>query len=68
MSAASALVAQSTRGIYNLVQRRLPNYAGSLQSSLANASTNITHDQYTVSTVNGKVFVQGNTLSALSSG
>lgn len=69
LSVASTVVAQSTQGIYDLVQRRLPNHAGSFQFSLVNATqSNSTFDQYTVSTANGKVFVQGNTLSALSSG
>lgn len=70
LSAASSVVAQSTQGIYNLVQRRLPNHADSFQFSLLNVTqSNSTYDQYTVSTApNGKVLVQGNTLSALSTG
>lgn len=69
LSTASAVVAQSTQGIYDLVQRRLPSHASSFEFSLVNATqTNATYDQYTVSTANGKVLVQGNTLSALSTG
>jgi hypothetical protein len=70
LSAASSVVAQSTQGIYNLVQRRLPNHADSFQFSLVNVTqSNSTYDRYTVSTApNGKVLVQGNTLSALSTG
>ncbi|KAJ6114723.1 hypothetical protein N7486_000501 [Penicillium sp. IBT 16267x] len=68
--AASTVVAQSTEGISNLVQRRLPKHADSFRFSLVNATqaTNI-YDEYVVSTTaNGTVLVQGSSLSALSSG
>jgi alpha-N-acetylglucosaminidase len=70
LCAASTVVAQSTEGISNLVQRRLPKHADSFRFSLVNATqaTN-TYDKYVVSTTaNGTVLVQGSSLSALSSG
>ncbi|CEJ59702.1 hypothetical protein PMG11_08314 [Penicillium brasilianum] len=70
LCAASSVVAQSTEGIFSLVQRRLPKHADSFQFTLVNATqaTN-TSDEYVVSTTaNGKVLVQGSSLSALSSG
>ncbi|KAJ5633385.1 hypothetical protein N7490_009724 [Penicillium lividum] len=61
-------LAQSTQGIYDLVQRRMPQHADSFQFLLDN-STDQSHDHYVVSTLdNGTVSVQGNSLSALSSG
>lgn len=61
-------LAQSTQGIYDLVQRRMPQHADSFQFLLVN-STDQPQDQYVVSTLdNGTVSVQGNSLSALSSG
>lgn len=61
-------LAQSTQGIYDLVQRRMPQHADSFQFSVVNF-TNQLQDHYVVSTLdNGTVSVQGNSLSALSSG
>lgn len=70
LCAASTVVAQSTEGIYKLVQRRLPDHADSFRFTLVNATqTTGSYDQYVVSTaVNGTVMVQGSSLSALSSG
>lgn len=70
LGAASTVVAQSTEGISNLVQRRLPKHADSFRFTLVNAThANSTHDEYIVSTAaNGTVLVQGSSLSALSSG
>jgi alpha-N-acetylglucosaminidase len=64
---------QSVQGIVNLVERRLPGHASSFQFSLASnsASTNQSKalDEYTVSShSNGKILVQGTSLSALSIG
>lgn len=61
----------STAGIEALVQRRLPQHAGSFQFELVNVSTAApkSNDTYAVSsTEDGKILVQGNTLSALLSG
>jgi alpha-N-acetylglucosaminidase len=70
LCAVSTVAAQSTEGIYNLVQRRLPNHADSFRFTLVNATqTANSYDQYVVSTAaNGTVLVQGSSLSALSSG
>ncbi|KAJ5981184.1 hypothetical protein N7499_001803 [Penicillium canescens] len=70
LCAASTVAAQSTEGIYNLVQRRLPNHADSFRFTLVNATQAAnSYDQYVVSTAaNGTVLVQGSSLSALSSG
>jgi hypothetical protein len=61
----------STTGVEALVQRRLPQHAGAFQFELVNVSTAKSrgNDTYAVSSTNdGKVLVQGNTLSALLSG
>lgn len=68
---AGSSLAQSLDGIYGLVQRRIPAHADSFRFSLvaANTTSGQSHDQYVVSTLkNGTVLVEGNTLSALSSG
>lgn len=70
LCATSTVVAQSTEGISDLVQRRLPKHADSFRFSLVNATqaTN-TYDEYVVSTTaNGTVLVEGSSLSALSAG
>jgi alpha-N-acetylglucosaminidase len=64
--------AQSTQGIYNLLQRQMPSHADSFELSLVDSIGNANatgYDQYAVSsTSNGKILVEGTTLSALSSG
>lgn len=77
VSVASAQ-SSSTQGIVDLVKRRLPNHVDNFSFSLINSttgasfssnSTKLQNDEYTVSTTrNGTVVVQGNSLSALSSG
>ena len=68
------LAAQSTKGIYDLLQRRMPSHTSSFELSLVdsigNGNGNASgYDQYVVSsTSKGKILVQGTTLSALSSG
>lgn len=66
----------STQGIYDLVKRRIPQYSDSFQFSLVNAIPTVflsasdkPNDQYVISsTSDGKVLIEGNSLSALSSG
>jgi len=59
-------------GISDLVKRRLSNHVNDFTFVLTNTSTprnSSAYDAYTVSTpTNGTVVVQGNTLSALSTG
>lgn len=67
---AASAAAQSTEGLYNLVKRRLPNHVDDFRFDLKNytASKN-GYDQFEVRTAsNGTVLVEGNTVSALSSG
>jgi len=64
---------QSTKGILDLVQRRLPKHVNDFEFLvLVNGTANITkavNDNYVVSsTSDGKILVEGNSLSALSSG
>lgn len=68
--AASTTWSLSTQGIQNLLHRRLPAHSSDFQLSLVNVKANdTTNDQYTVSsTKNGKILVEGNSLSALSTG
>jgi hypothetical protein len=64
----SSALSQSTQGIYDLVQRRIPQHADNFQFALVNF-TDQGYDQYIVSSLpNGTVLVEGNTLSALSHG
>lgn len=68
---ANAAADASTTGIRALVQRRLPQHVDSFQFELVNASTAAArnNDTYLVSTTkDGKILVQGNTLSSLLSG
>lgn len=68
---ASAALSLSTDGMYSLVKRRLPQHEGSFEFALVNETEkNATaNDQYVVSsTPEGKILVEGNSLSALSSG
>jgi alpha-N-acetylglucosaminidase len=60
----------STQGIQNLLQRRLPARANDFEFSLVDVKANdTTNDHYTVSsTKNNKILVEGNSLSALSTG
>jgi alpha-N-acetylglucosaminidase len=64
---------QSTNGILDLVQRRLPKHVDDFEFRvLANGTENSTkavNDNYVVSsTSDGKILVEGNSLSGLSSG
>lgn len=63
-------LAQSTQGVYDLVQRQMPEHANSFQFSLVDSIGNSTgYDQYVVSsTFDGKILVEGTTISALTSG
>lgn len=63
----------STAGLYSLVERRLPSHCGQFEFHLegvhANTASEAQNDRYTVSTAsNGSIIVQGNSLSALSTG
>lgn len=64
-------LAQSTQGIYDLLQRRMPLHAHRFELSLVESVGNSTggYDHYAVSsTSHGMILVEGRTLSALSSG
>lgn len=68
---APAALSLSTDGIYGLVKRRLPQHADSFEFALVNETKKnaAVNDQYVVSsTSDGKILVEGNSLSALSSG
>lgn len=71
----SAVDTPSTAGLESLVRRRLPDHVGSFEFSIRAPQGVSTHalkpipDEYTVtSTEDGKIRVEGTTLSALSSG
>jgi len=70
----SAATINSTQGVLDLVQRRLPNHVNDFTFVLTNQSytTNITqaqNDHYNVSTAsNGKIQISGNSPIALTSG
>ncbi|KIL58955.1 glycoside hydrolase family 89 protein [Amanita muscaria Koide BX008] len=71
VTAAVTVFAQTTAGIQDLVNRCLPRHADSFTFSLVNASEPLKsqNDAYTVSTTkNGKILVEGNSLSALAVG
>ena len=60
----------TTKGIVDLVQRRLPNQVDNFQFQLVDEKSNSTdNDRYAVSTgYNGTVLVQGNSVSSLAMG
>ena len=65
--------AQSTQGILDLVQRRLRNHVNDFEFQLlvdgTGNSTKPNNDNYIVSSqTDGKILVEGNSLSALASG
>jgi len=69
----SGVAAQSTQGIIDLVKRRLPDHVDDFEfRHFGNGNSNSTeaqNDEYMVSsTTDGKILVEGNSLSALSSG
>ena len=70
--AGTAASAQSVQGILDLVKRRLPNHVAKFTFSIVNAtaaSPSKHNDEYTVSrSANGKILVEGNSLSGLSIG
>ncbi|KKK12043.1 hypothetical protein P175DRAFT_0554948 [Aspergillus ochraceoroseus IBT 24754] len=67
---ATTAFGSSTRGIENLIQRRLPKHAHEFRFSLVNDTRGETvNDSYVVSPMHdGKILVEGNSLSALSRG
>lgn len=59
----------STSGIESLLQRRLPQHTDSFDFSIVNATSLGENDVYAVSTgENGKIKVEGSSLSALATG
>ena len=71
---AAGAISQSKEGIYDLVKRRLPNPVGNFEFSLVvdgdrDSHSNIpTNAEFVVTASEGKVRIEGNSLSALSSG
>lgn len=68
-------VVASTDGVINLLKRRLPEYVDDFTFSLtANltkpfaSGTKAVNDQYVISSVEGKIFIEGNSPIALASG
>jgi len=66
-------VSQSTQGILDLVQRRLPDHVDDFEFQLLASGTGNNskpvNDNYIISsTTDAKILIQGNSLSALSSG
>ncbi|TVY80301.1 Alpha-N-acetylglucosaminidase, partial [Lachnellula suecica] len=72
----TAVTAQSTQGILDLVQRRLPNHVDAFEFRLTGNETfpistaiRAVNDEYTISsTSDGKTLVEGNSVIALASG
>lgn len=61
-------IAQSTDGISKLVNRRLPEHIDNFRFTI-NSNLTDAHDAYIVKGVpNGTILVEGNSLSALSTG
>lgn len=59
----------STTGIESLLQRRLPQHAENFEFSIVNATSLGENDVYSVSNgENGKIKVEGSSLSALATG
>lgn len=68
IGATVAVSAQLTLGIVDLVKRRLPNHVDDFEFRLLGNQSTTSNDAYSVSSVDGKILVEGNSLSALSSG
>lgn len=69
---AAGAISHSTEGIYDLVKRRLPNHVGKFEFSLVDDGGSVlnipTNAEFVVTAAEGIVRVEGNSLSALSSG
>ncbi|KAF2019260.1 glycoside hydrolase family 89 protein [Aaosphaeria arxii CBS 175.79] len=72
LALASAVVATnaSTRGVYDLVKRRLPSHADDFIFTLTETNTTEpTNDEYSISTAyGGAIAIEGNSISALTTG
>lgn len=68
--AVQAEAAQSTQGLVDLLERRLPAHVDHFEFQIrGNYTLGVTNDEYAVSqTLTGKILVEGNSLSALASG
>lgn len=70
--AATGVFSTPTEGIYNLVKRRLPEHVDSFEFSLVDdggSDSNVPlNAEFVVTASGGKVRIEGNSLSALSSG
>lgn len=67
------LAADSTQGLYDLVRRRLPSHCEDFVFVLDGTATSsnpadLSNDEYTISTSNGSIAIQGTSLSALATG
>lgn len=71
-AAASSTTTPSTDGVAAFIKRRLPDHADSFEVSITKAAeaSAATNDAYTVSTsrTNGKIQIQGTSLSAVMQG
>lgn len=76
VTAVAVAIIQSTQGILDLVQRRLPDHVDGFEFRLTGNETfpittaiRTVNDEYTISsTSDGKVLVEGNSVIALASG
>ncbi|KAF2113315.1 putative alpha-N-acetylglucosaminidase [Lophiotrema nucula] len=69
---AAAVATTSTKGLQDLLERRLPNHCDDfvftlVESPLTNASSH-QNDDYAISNSNGSIGIQGNSVSALATG
>lgn len=61
----------STEGITRLLERRLPNHVDDFEFSLTDpvrTPDNWTNDEFTVTSSEGKIHIQGNSLSGITQG
>jgi alpha-N-acetylglucosaminidase len=69
IAAPTTISQPSTTGIESLLQRRLPQHAEKFEFSIVNATSLGENDVYAVSNgKNGKIQVEGSSLSALATG
>ncbi len=59
---------QPTQGIVNLVKRRLASHVDDFEFHLLGKESTNSNDAYNVSSLGGKILVEGNSLSALLGG
>lgn len=71
---ASLVTSQTTQGLVNLLKRRIPNHVGDFifaigaNQSKSGSIISTPLDKYEITSAGGKIYIEGNSISALASG